>query len=154
GVRSESAQLLRCSTGVSLINCHGSIPGDRVVGSVSGTTMIVTSLGAKGTVCFAGSLVFGPGLPNQYNSQAPGGTLGLTRIVQQLSGAQYGGVGTYQLSQSGSIAPGTTLAIAGMLIELQGAAAVSMDNCGSDNDQCIVGDNNSELFIRNNQWFS
>ena len=154
GVRSESAQLLRATTAVSLINCHGSIPGDRVVGSISGTTMTVTSLGLKGTVCFAGSLVFGPGLPNQYNSQEAGGTLGLTRIVQQLSGAGVGGVGTYQLSRAASVAPGTTLAIAGMLIELTGQGFATLIDCGSDNDQCIVGDNNSGLSFYDNQWFS
>lgn len=153
GIRTESGQLLRANTAATLINCHGSIPGDRVVGSVSGTTLTVTSLGAKGAIVFPGSLVFGPGLTNQYNSQDGDGSKGMTRIVAQLTGSSWG-IGTYQLSKAGSVPGGTTLAIAGMFLELQGAASLNLIDCGSDNDQCIVGDNNSRLFIRGNQWFS
>jgi hypothetical protein len=151
GVRSESIQLLRCNTGVSLINCVMAAGSDTVTGSVSNATLTVTGLGARGNIVWPQSMVIGGNLPSMYNSQAYG--QGVTRIVQQLSGPQ-GGIGTYEVTQSANVAPGTKLRIVPVFAELVGAASVSMDNCGSDSNQAILGDGNSTLHIRNNQWFS
>lgn len=152
GVRSESGQLLRSNSPVQLTDCHGSVPGDRFTGSVSGTTLTVTALGSRGFGCmFPGQIVFGPGLRNQYNSQQPG--QGLTRIVRQIDGNQWG-IGTYELSWPGDVPPGTVMNVAAPLIELVGAATATLINCGSDNDQCIVGDGNSALSIKGNLWYS
>jgi hypothetical protein len=138
GVRSESAQFLRCNSGVSLVNCHSSAPGTSITGSIDGTTLTVTRVG-RPTV-YRKYMVIGAGVPPK------------TRIIRQLLGP-IGGVGTYELDKSVQWATGE-LRIVPVFAELVGSAHVTFDGCGSDNNQGIMGDNNSTLSIRSNQWFS
>jgi hypothetical protein len=144
GIRSESAQLLRCNTKVVVTNCQMSMSGDRIQASISGNVMTVTQLGNRGTTVFPGLLVLGGSLPANQNQ---------FRVVKQLSGGQPGGVGTYELNQGANIAQ-TELRVVPVFAELVGACCVSLDTCGNDNNQAILGGNNSTLHIRNNGWYS
>lgn len=160
GIRSESTQFCRfTSTGPwTLLNCHMSAGSGVVVGSVSGTTLTVTSITSGGnSALWPGRMVFGSdginSLPNAYNSGAAG--QGVTRIVQQLAGAP-NGIGTYQLSQAstpGNIAAGTSFRIVPVFAELMGGSSLSAIDCGSNVNDAIIGDGNSVLFVHNNQWF-